>query len=165
MSSSKAIIGILILSLVTLGGFSVMGIIQSTERVGTSGIVIRSEPAPGPMPAPSPPPPEPVVEIDVYSDSGYTTLLSEIVWGTIEAGQQADHPVYVKNNGDTGVTLSLSTENWSPSDAPDYMALTWNYDGSVIEPGQGLEIILSLETSADCPSYDNFGFDIVFIGS
>jgi hypothetical protein len=54
MESSKAVIGIIILSLVTLGGFSVMGIIQSTERVGTSGIIIRSDPAPAPAPAPSP---------------------------------------------------------------------------------------------------------------
>jgi hypothetical protein len=111
------------------------------------------------------PPPEPVVEIDVYSDSEYSVPLSEIVWGVIEAGEQTNVNIYVKNNGDTGVTLSLSTENWSPEESADYMSLSWDYDNGIIEPDQGLGIVLTLETSTDCPAYDDFGFDIVFTGS
>jgi hypothetical protein len=165
MELNKAVIGILTLSLVTLGGLSVMGLIQSTERVGTSGIIIRSDPPPPPAPPPSPPPPEPVIEIDVYGDSEYTVPLSEILWGTIEAGEQVNKTLYVKNNGDAGVTLSLSTENWSPADSPDYMSLTWDYDGGVIEPDEGLGLVLILDTSVDCPAYEDFSFDVVFMGS
>jgi len=65
-------------ALALVSGFSVMGLLQSSERIGASGIVVRPAPPPDPpSPPPSPPPPEPSIEIDVYGDEGCTVVLVE----------------------------------------------------------------------------------------
>jgi len=154
---------ILLLSLAVVGGVSVVGLLQSTERVGTSGIITQLPPSP-PSP-PAPPPPEPAVEIDVYSDLACTSLLSSIDWGSIEAGDSVQRTAYVKNNGDQSVTLSLSTDNWVPSGAASDMTLSWNYDGSALDPGAVAEVTLTLSVDSGISGVDDFSFDVVVIGS
>ena len=85
-----------------------MGLLQSTERVGSSGIIVQPPPPPPPPPPPRPPspPPEPSIEIDIFSDGACTQPLSSVVWGVIEAGSFVNRIIYVRNSGDDGVTLS-----------------------------------------------------------
>ena len=164
----SVVVGFFVLAALTMGSMSVMGILQSSETVASSGVITR--PAQGGAPDippgdPPPPPPEPTVEIDVYSNSGCTVVLSSVVWGEITAGESVHRSIYVKNNGDAGVVLSLQTESWSPASASDYMSLTWGYDGDTLQPGQSLEVVLTLSVSAECPEMSGFSFDIVIVGS
>ncbi len=170
MSSKTLVAGFIMLTVLTIGGVSVMGIMQSTERVGASGIIIRPAPTvPDPIitpsQAPNPPPPEPTVEIDVYSDIGCTKVITNVAWGEIEAGSSSNKNIYIKNNGDTNVVLMLSSDNWSPSGAATYMTLSWNYDGSTLSPSEVKQVKLTLSVNSACPELSNFGFDIVIIGS
>ena len=156
----------ILLSVALVGGISVVGLLQSAERIGTAGIVIRpSPPPPQPPPPPPPPPPEPAVEIDVYSDSGCTQVLSAVEWGSIEAGDSVNKKAYIKNSGDQSVTLSLTTENWVPAGAADYITLSWNYDGSALGPGAVVEVTLTLTVDSAITGIEDFNFDIVIIGS
>jgi len=145
-----------------------VGLLQSTERVGSSGIVVQPPPPPPPPPPSSPPqspPPEPDIEIDVYGDAACTQVISSVGWGEIEAGSSKTRVVYVKNNGDDGVSLSLLTENWNPSGASNYLQLSWDYDGSTIVSGEVRQITLTLSVSSSASGIDGFSFDIVIIGS
>ena len=152
----------------TIASLSVTGLLQSTERVGSSGIIVESTPEviilPPPS-APTPPPPEPEVEIDIYEDQGCTATLSSIEWGEIEAGSSSSATIYIKNNGDTNVMLGLDTDSWIPAICESYSTLSWNYDNSDLSPGEVREVILNLEVDPDCPATDVFNFDIVIIGS
>jgi len=145
-----------------------VGLLQSTERVGSSGIVVQPPPPPPPPPPSSPPqspPPEPDIEIDVYGDAACTQVISSVGWGEIEAGSSKTRVVYVKNNGDDGVSLSLLTENWNPSGASNYLQLSWDYNGSTIVSGEVRQITLTLSVSPSASGIDGFSFDIVIIGS
>jgi len=167
MSNKTIIAGIIILTALTTTGISVMGLLQSSERLGSSGIIIRATPSPLPPSSspPSPPPPEPDVEIDVYEDSGCSTVLTSVDWGEIEAGGSSSVVIYVKNNGDSSVVLTLSSENWSPDEAKDYISLYWDYDGSSISRGSEVEVALTLDVDDGCPELNSFSFDIVITGS
>jgi hypothetical protein len=161
---------IILLTLVTVGGISTMGIMQSTERMSSSGIIVRPAPPPpsppsSPPSGPSPPPPEPAVEIDVYTDQGCTQVMTVVDWGEITAGGSSHVSAYVRNNGQTDVVISLQTENWTSQTAYNYMSVSWDYGGSVIGPGGVVEVSLELSVDADCPALTSFGFDIVIIGS
>ena len=170
-SQHKVIAFIIILASFAVGSLSVTGLLQSTERVSSSGLVVVPAPAPPIIPGgggsspPSPPPPEPTVEIDIYSDQACTQTLSNIAWGEIEAGDSASATIYVKNNGETGVVLSLDTDNWTPGTAEDYMDLSWNYNGASISPGQVQTVVLTLSVSSNCPAMSGFNFNIIIIGS
>lgn len=158
----------MVISLVFIGGVSVVGLLQSTERVGSSGIVVQPPPPPPPPPPSSPPqspPPEPDIEIDVYGDAACTQVISSVGWGEIEAGSSKTRVVYVKNNGDDGVSLSLLTENWNPSGASNYLQLSWDYNGSTIVSGEVRQITLTLSVSSSASGINGFSFDIVIIGS
>jgi hypothetical protein len=165
MSNKTIIAGIIILTALTTTGISVMGLLQSSERLGSSGIIIRATPTPPLTPPITPPPPEPDVEIDIYENSGCTIVLTSIEWGEIEAGDSSTAVLYVKNNGDSSVMLALSSENWSPDEAEDYTTFYWDYDGSSISPGDSVGITLTLDVDADCPELSRFSFDIVITGS
>jgi len=92
-------------------------------------------------------------------------VISNVVWGDVEVGSLASQTIYVENSGDDGVILSLSTENWSPGDATDYLQFSWDYDGSTIASGEVRGIILTLSVASSVSGVDSFSFDIVIMGS
>ncbi len=168
--STQIISAVVVLAMVFVGGFSAVGILQSTERVSSSGIIVQSPPPlpPPPSPPSSPPPappPEPTIEIDVFSDSACTQPIVTVVWGNIETGSSISQSVYLRNSGDDGVLLILSAENWNPVASMNYLQLTWNYDGSTINPGEVREVILTLTAAPSVVGIDSFSFDIVITGS
>lgn len=167
LNKPLVVASVLMMSLILVGGASVVGLLQSKETVGSSGIIVQPPPLPPPPPPlpPSPPPPEPTIEIDVFNDSACTQVLSSVSWGEIEAGSFSNRVVYVMNNGDDSVVLSLLSENWNPSVASNYLQLSWDYDGSIITAGEVREITLLLTVSSSAFGIEDFNFDIVIIGS
>ena len=103
--------------------------------------------------------------IGVYWDSECSSQVSSIGWGMIEPGSTENRMVYVRNEGDTIATISLSTENWSPASASNYMNLTWDYAGQVIDVGEVVQVTLSLSVSDTIEGITNFSFDITIVGS
>lgn len=162
------VIIILAIGSLTVMSVSVTGLLQSTERISSSGIIVRPVQNPIiiiPPETSSPPPPEPEIEIDVYVDSECTQILSDVTWGEIEAGQESNVEIYLKNDGDVGVTISILTENWSSSTAQENIDLSWNNIGTPLQSGEVRNLILTLSVDPDCPELSSFSFDIVIIGS
>jgi hypothetical protein len=99
--------------------------------------------------------------VGIYSDSGCTRTLTSIDWGMAGPGSTKNVTIYVRNEGNTPVTLSLSTANWNPSNAANYMSLSWNYNGQTIAANQVVQIILSLSISSSIQGITAYSFDIV----
>lgn len=162
---------VVVITLAFVAGISVVGLIQSTERVSSSGIVVQPSPSPPPPSRPSRPssppssPPESTIEINVYSDSACTQVKESVEWGEIEAGGSMSEVVYIKNSGDVGVVLSLSTDGWNPSEAADDLTLSWDYDYHILDPGGVLEVTLSLAVESSSSGIDFFNFDIIIMCS
>lgn len=55
----------------------------------------------------------------------------------------------------------MSTTNWNPSRAAEYITLTWNYSGRSINPGEVLQVTKTLSISNSIEGISNFSFDIV----
>ena len=170
VNKTALILTIASISFAFVTGYSVVGVIQSTERVGTSGIVVKPSPLLPPPPSPppassTPPPPEPTIEIDIYRDAACTKLINSINWGDVEVGGSVDKVIYVKNSGDQGIYLSLLTQNWTPSEAADDMQLLWDYDDSRINPDEEMKITLTLAASSNIQGIDIFTFDIVLVAA
>jgi len=156
-------------SIALVGSLSVIGILQSSERVNTSGIIIQppisgDPPSPYPFPPPSPPP-EPEIEIDLYSDAWCTSQCTSITWGEIEVGASISRTLYVMNSGDDEVFLYLTTNNWEPSEADGPIQLSWDYDESSIISGSVREVTLILSISSSITGIETFDFDIIITAS
>jgi hypothetical protein len=103
--------------------------------------------------------------VGVYWDSGCSQTVSSIDWGLAEPGAVKNVTVYMRNEGNAPITLSLQTANWNPANATNYISLSWNYGGQTIGANQAVAVTLSLSISADIQGITTFSFDIVVVGS
>jgi len=103
--------------------------------------------------------------VGVYWDSGCSQTVSSIDWGLAEPGAVKNVTVYIRNEGNAPITLSLQTANWNPANAADYISLSWNYGGQTIGANQVVAVTLSLSISSNIQGITTFSFDIVIVGS
>ena len=102
--------------------------------------------------------------LKIYSDSLATTELQSIDWGTLSPGETVTKTIYLENVGTTNLVLSLNTTDWVPSNAENYLALTWNYGSSQvsqISPNAILPVTLQLSVASNIQDITDFSFTIV----
>jgi len=101
------------------------------------------------------------VGVGVFWNSNCTDPVSFIDWGLVEPGSMNNVTVYVRNEGNVAASISLATENWNPSNASDYLALSWDYDGRLLNPLEVAQVVLTLSVSLSVHGIDSFSFDII----
>jgi len=94
-----------------------------------------------------------------------TNKVSSIDWGILEPGSNVNKTVYIRNEGNAAATLSLATSNWSPSNASNYLTLTWNYGGQTLKVNEAIQVKLTLSASSSVTGITNFSFDITITAS
>jgi hypothetical protein len=107
----------------------------------------------------------PSAQLGMYSNSACTTPLSSVSWGTIDPGSKATSTLYLKNEGNVPLTLSIQAANWNPTSAQNFLTLTWNRAGYVLAVGASAQAILSLAVSSSISNITNFSFDITIIAT
>ncbi|MCW4048021.1 MAG: hypothetical protein NWE99_10775 [Candidatus Bathyarchaeota archaeon] len=149
LSQKQTRVFIAIVTLTLLSGFmfvEVMSAVQTSLTISNTGTITTAG-------------------VSVYWDSACTNKTSSINWGALDPGAQKSVTVYIRNEGSSAVTLTQSTSNWSPSTASNYLTLTWNYNGQVINPGASVQVRLTLTASASVTGVTAFSFNIVITGS
>jgi hypothetical protein len=105
------------------------------------------------------------IGIGVYMDKNCYHHVTSVDWGLIEPGSTIDINVFVRNEGNTSATLSISTSNWNPSEATSFVHLSWNYTGEIVEESRVLPVTLSLNVDADIEEIWVISFDVNIEGS
>jgi len=101
------------------------------------------------------------VGVGVYWDSSCSQEVSLIEWGSLDPGETSSVTVYVRNEGTVAVVLRMTTENWDPPEASSYITLSWDYSEQTLEPGESIQVTLTLSISSDIQNVTEFDFDIV----
>jgi hypothetical protein len=101
------------------------------------------------------------VSVGVFWDSNCTNRVSFIDWGMVEPGPMNNVTVYVRNEGNVAASIYLTTENWDPPNASDYLTLSWNYEGQQLSPQEVIPAILTLTVSPSVQGIESFSFDII----
>jgi len=105
------------------------------------------------------------VGIGVYWDLPCTNATSSLNFGLLEPGGSKNFTLYLKNNGNSPLTLSMTTQNWNPSTASSFMTLTWNREGQQISPNQVIQFVITLSVSPSVTGISSFSFDIIITGT
>jgi hypothetical protein len=104
--------------------------------------------------------------LGLYSNSGCTTRLSFIDWGTITPGNNQTRTVYVKNTGTgTSLNLGISTNSWTPSTANGPITISWDKEGKRIAPGQSTTVVITLTSSSSIVEVTTFSVQILISGT
>jgi hypothetical protein len=104
-------------------------------------------------------------DIGVYSNYECTIPLTSLTWGTLQPGGTQTQSFYIKNEGNTPLTLSLQTSGWSPSTAANYLNLSWDYNGYPMSANVVIHVTLTLSVNANIEGITSFSFDITIVGT
>jgi len=129
-----------ILSLCLIG--QVISALQSNETISNVGAVKA-------------------IGVGVYWDQTCTNTVTSIDWGTIEPGSTLNKTCYIRNESNSASTLALQTSNWNPSNAEDYISLSWDYGGQSMDPDEVVQVTFTLSVSSIIQNITNFSFDII----
>lgn len=105
------------------------------------------------------------VGLGVYWDLPCTNATSSLDFGQLEPGSSKNFTLYLKNEGNSVLTLNMTSENWSPANAADYMTLTWNREGQQISPDEVIAFVITLSVSEDITGISSFSLDIIISGT
>ena len=133
-------------SLILANSNYIFGLLSTVLPINTSGVITSAD-------------------LEAYWDSECTNAVSSINWGTIYPGGSKNVTIYLKNTGNVPLNLSLSTDNWSPSNAGTYLTLTWDYSGGQLQAGGVVQVTLTLTVSSNTQGITNFSFDVVITGT
>jgi len=125
---------------------SVLALLQSSRTISSHG-TIRG------------------VNVGIYQDAGCTQQLLSLEWGTMDNGSQTVKTVYVKNEGTSSMTLSISNSTWVPVDATSFLTLTWNRETYLLTNGTSVSADLTLAVLPTFTNGTDFSFDIVIVGT
>jgi len=107
------------------------------------------------------------IKVGVYSDKECKNNLTSIDWGLLGPGSTSTKIVWIKNIGNTKITLNMTTDSWKPTNAGNYMKLNWNCTGQVLNVNQIISAALTLDVLETIKETEitEFSFDIVIIGT
>jgi len=137
---------LVIAAIVVLLSLTTAGLLTVTQTISSSGTITA-------------------LNVGVYSDSACTQSLASISWGQIALGGSASKTIYIKNTGNAPITLSMSTDSWSPSEANGPITITWDKSGASLNVGQSTSAVLTLAVSSSISGITSFSVNIEIIGS
>ena len=106
------------------------------------------------------------LHVTAWQDPNCTTPLTEIDWGTIDAGQTKTYTAYLKTEANQNATIYSWASEWSPDGIQQYLTYNFNKNNTIIQPYTPLQVVFSLTVSENIPaSYSNFTFTIHIIAT
>lgn len=105
------------------------------------------------------------IGVGVYWEQECTNEVTIVDWGYIEPGSTQNATIYIRNEGNTPMTLNMTTENWNPVTAPTYIILVWNREGAQVNANSTLETILTLTVSSSITEISTFNFNMTITGT
>lgn len=105
------------------------------------------------------------VGLGIYWDPACTNTTSSLDFGQLEPGSSKNFTLFLRNEGNSALTLNMTTENWDPTNAANYMTLTWDREGQQVNPDQVVGFAIILSVSEDITGISTFSFDIIISGT
>jgi hypothetical protein len=113
------------------------------------------------------------IGVEAYWDPNCENKTETIDWGTIWPGSSKNVTFYIRSVSNFRATLNLNTTNWNPANISDYISLSWNYNGTPLNPGKIIQLTLTLSASSSNSFIDylivndvrDFSFDIIIAAS
>jgi hypothetical protein len=102
--------------------------------------------------------------IGVYWDSACTQRVSSIDWGTLIPGQTKTITLYVRNEGNSTIQLVLTTGNYNPSIAFNYISLDSGANNCGVRANEAVLDRSTLTVSPLTRGISGFSFVLVVSG-
>ena len=105
------------------------------------------------------------INVEVYWDAGCTQNVTVNDWGAPEPGEVIYKTMYVKNSGNSQLTLHMTVSGWTPAAVENYLTLSWDREGATVDAGEVVQVVLSLDVSGAITGISAFSFNMVIEGT
>jgi len=89
------------------------------------------------------------VGVEAYWDPNCENKTETIDWGTIWLGSTKNVTLYIRSVSNVKTSLHLNASNIIPANVSEHLNLSWNYDETLLNPKETIQVTLFLSTSAD----------------
>ena len=105
------------------------------------------------------------VNLGVYSDNACTQTCSALNVGALNPGGTGTQTIYIKNTGNVAETLTMTANNWNPTNATTSLTLTWNQQNTGLPAGQSIQAVITLTVASNCGSMTTFSCSVTITGT
>jgi len=113
------------------------------------------------------------IGVETYWDQNRENKTEEINWDEIWVGSSKNLTLYIQSVSNYKITINLNVTDWNPANISEYMTLSWDYNGTLFNPGETIQVTLTLSipSSQSFVRYlidekvQNFSFDIHIVAS
>ncbi|GEM_PF-3501349 len=97
------------------------------------------------------------IEVETYWDPNGENRRENLTWNEIRIEQLGGdgakvNPVnttlYVKSVSNFRVTLNMFLTDWDPVEISDYLTISWDYNGAILDPGEIIPVTVTLSASS-----------------
>ena len=136
---------LIVTSAALVSGFLVSGLLTTSKILSSTGSIKA-------------------INVEVYWDLECTQVVSSLDWGSPGPGDVVNQTVYVKNTGNALMTLYLNCSSWNPTEAENYLTVSWDRQGAILGADEVVQAILKLSVSSTISGITDFSFNIVIEG-
>jgi hypothetical protein len=97
------------------------------------------------------------IEVETYWDSGGEIRRENLTWNEINVEKlgwdevkvsPVNTTLYVKSVSNFRVTLNMFLTDWNPVEISDYLTISWDYNGTILNPGEIIPVTMTLSASS-----------------
>ena len=99
--------------------------------------------------------------VRIYDSAATSVEVDQVDWGLCYVAQAKTKILYLKNVYTSNISLGLSTTNWVPENASDYLSINWDYMNQTIMPNEVLPLKLRLWVAANTTGITNFSCNMM----
>jgi hypothetical protein len=103
--------------------------------------------------------------LSVFWDQNKVNPVTTIDWGILDPDSSKTFIVYVESTSNVPLTAFVYAEKWQPLNAADFISFEASPNNFILEPGQVVQVALTLKVAYDIQGITAFSFDIMFNGS
>ena len=103
--------------------------------------------------------------IQIYGDYALTKEIKAVNWGELHPNNRAEVTLWIKNNGTVPVRLTMFADSWNPSNAENYLTITWTYNDSLLNPSSYMAIDMILDVSPNVTGITDFSCIVHITGT
>lgn len=137
MQKPSPIVTILVVAILILAGYNVYGLLTAQHSVSSLGQIAT-------------------LGVDVYQDRNLTMPLTQVNWGMLRPGDVVTYKAYVLNSGNVPVNLTMTVTNWAPSEALNYINLTWDAEQWILPPNSNVAVTFTLSVDPTIHDIEQF---------
>lgn len=102
-----------------------------------------------------------MIGVSVWENSDLSKSVTSVNWGILEPSENKTLSYFIRNDSNFKTTFTLTTTNWNPQNASNFISLSWDLHHVSFESGETSEFQFTLKVSPEIQNINSFSFDII----